>query len=204
MIKPYSYCIALTGGIGSGKSSTCSILKLYGFEVIDCDKISHEVLDSLSQEVSLIFGKEYVEGNRVERKKLGKLIFSDGEKKEELEKLLHPKIREKVGIEALKLEQKKVPYFVDIPLFFETKNYNCAKSLLVYAPKELQIERIIKRDNLSEDEAIQRVNSQIDIEKKREMSDYIVDNSKDLKNLQNECERIQKRIKEDFCESNQV
>lgn len=198
MVKPFEHAIALTGGIATGKSTVCNILKLYGFSIIDADKIAHKVLDEQKDKIASIFGKEYIKENKVDRKKLAKLIFNDKDAKKELEKLLHPLIKEKITEESLKLEKYKVPYIVDIPLFFETKNYPIKKVLVVYAPKELQLKRLVEREGLSIDEAKKRIESQMDIEEKRELADFVIDNSKDLKHLQNEIDSFIQRIKDEY------
>ena len=73
-------------------------------------------------------------------------------------------------------------------------HYPIVKSVVVYTPKELQIERLIKRDNITKDEALLKISNQMDIEKKKELSTYIIDNSKDLKHLQNEVEKLIKGL----------
>jgi dephospho-CoA kinase len=186
----YNYAIALTGGISTGKSTVANLLSLQGFRKIDADKIAHELLDKNTQNISDMFGDEYITDNKVDRKKLGELIFNNKEKKKELESLLHPQIREQIETEAKKLEEYKKPYLIDIPLFFETKSYDIEKSLVVYAPKELQIDRTIQRDKLEYDQAVARIESQMDIEEKKKLAKYIIDNSKDLKHLQSECEKF--------------
>ncbi|NPA81843.1 MAG: dephospho-CoA kinase [Epsilonproteobacteria bacterium] len=187
----FKNAILLTGGIATGKSSVCNFLKLHGFSIIDADKIAHEVLDENASKISEMFGDEYVKDGRVDRRKLGELVFSDKDKKSSLEALLHPLIEDKIKKEALKLEKFNVPYIVDIPLFFETgKRYDIKPVVVVYAPKELQIERLVKREGYDLSHAKSRVESQIDIEKKRQEADFVIDNSKDIKHLQKEVDRF--------------
>ncbi len=187
----FKNAILLTGGIATGKSSVCNFLKLHGFSIIDADKIAHEVLDENASKISEMFGDEYVKDGRVDRRKLGELVFSDKDKKSSLEALLHPLIEDRIKKEALKLEKFNVPYIVDIPLFFETgKRYDIKPVVVVYAPKELQIERLVKREGFDLSHAKSRVESQIDIEKKRQEADFVIDNSKDIKHLQKEVDRF--------------
>lgn len=197
-VKPFEHAIALTGGIATGKSTVCNILKLYGFSIIDADKIAHEVLEEQKDKIAQIFGKEYIKDGKVDRKSLAKLIFSDKNAKEKLEKLLHPLIKEKIEKESLKLEKYKVPYIVDIPLFFETKNYPIKKVVVVYAPKDEQLKRLTQREGLSKEEAIKRLDAQMDIEEKKRLADYVIDNSKDLKHLQSEIEKFIEEVKNEF------
>jgi dephospho-CoA kinase len=187
--------IVLTGGIASGKSTVSSLMKLYGFRVIDADSIAHEVLDNSLQEIAQNFGEEFIVNNKVNRKALGSLVFANEEKRKELEAIVHPKIKDRIYQEALKLEEFQQPYLIDIPLFFEREGvYDINKVIVVYTPQEIQLERLIKREGLSELEAIQRINAQIPIEEKRKKATYLIDNSKDLNHLQKECERVKEEI----------
>lgn len=190
----FKYAIALTGGIATGKSTVCNLLKLHGFLTIDADKIAHKLLDENSGKIASIFGEEYVDNGKVLRKKLGKIIFSNEENKLKLEAILHPLIKEEIIKESRIFETQEKPYFIDIPLFFEKMHYPISKSLVVYTPKEIQIQRLMKRDDISEEEAKVKISNQMDIENKKKLADFIVDNSSNLKNLQNEVERIIKEI----------
>lgn len=186
----FKNAIALTGGISTGKSTVCNLFKLHGFLTIDADKIAHRLLDENSHKIAAMFGEQYVENGKVLRKKLGKIIFSNEENKLKLEALLHPLIKEEIIKESKIFEEQNKPYFVDIPLFFEKMHYPISKSLVIYTPKNLQIERLMKRDNISEEEAKLKISNQMDIEEKRKLADMVIDNSQNLKHLQNEVERI--------------
>ncbi|MCT7602648.1 dephospho-CoA kinase [Aliarcobacter butzleri] len=186
----FKNAIALTGGISTGKSTVCNLLKLHGFLTIDADKIAHKLLDENSSKIEEMFGKEYVENGKVLRKELGKIIFSNEENKLKLEALLHPLIKEEIIKESKIYEEQNKPYFVDIPLFFEKMHYPISKSLVIYTPKELQIQRLMKRDNIDEKEAKLKISNQMDIEEKIKLANIVIDNSKDLKHLQNEVERV--------------
>lgn len=190
----FTNAIALTGGISTGKSTVCNLLKLHGFLIIDADKIAHKLLDLNASKIEELFGTKYVENGLVQRKELGKIIFSNEDNKLKLEALLHPLIKEEIIKESRVCEEQNKTYFIDIPLFFEKMHYPIVKSVVVYTPKELQIERLIKRDNITKDEALLKISNQMDIEKKKELSTYIIDNSKDLKHLQNEVEKLIKGL----------
>ena len=210
----FKHAIVITGSIGSGKSAVCELLAELGFEIIDADKISHDVLDRCAAQVAEIFGTQYVvqkdvraanlnphaefddsrdEENLtdsrafVDRKKLGELVFKNPAELAKLEALLHPKITAEILSQAQALEAKGKLYFVDIPLFFEGKRYEFFdKVAVVYAPKDTLIARVVKRNGLSYDAAKYRVELQIDIEQKRTMADFVIDNSGDLQNLRDE------------------
>lgn len=218
----FKHAIVITGSIGSGKSAVCELLRDRGFEIIDADRISHCVLDRCAAQVAEIFGAQYVvqkdaqaenldshaefgvssgEKNSsmpcvsVDRKKLGELVFKNPAELAKLEALLHPKITAEILSQAQALEAKRRLYFVDIPLFFEGKRYEFFdKVAVVYAPKDTLISRVMKRNGLSYDAAKHRVELQTDIEQKRAMADFIIDNSGDLQNLRDETGSFLKKI----------
>jgi dephospho-CoA kinase len=90
----------------------------------------------------------------------------------------------------------KYPYLIDIPLFFETSSYPIKECVVVYTPKELQLERFMKRNGYDECESMRRINAQMDIDEKRSRATWVIDNSSNLKHLQNECEKFVETIKE--------
>jgi len=188
--NPFKYAIVLTGGIATGKSTVASLFMLHGFLTIDADKIAHQVLDENVTSIQKLFGEEYISNGKVDRKKLGNLVFNDKVQIQKLEELVHPLIKQKIVEQASIFEKQQKPYLIDIPLFFEKGNYEIEKSIVVYIPKELQVQRLIKRDSCKEDEALARINNQMDIEEKKSKATYIIDNTKDLKSLQDEVERV--------------
>ena len=220
----FKHAVVITGSIGSGKSAVCELLAERGFEIIDADKISHCVLDRCAAQVAEIFGAQYVVQKdakaenlgshtefkasvnekiltdscaSVDRKKLGELVFKNQAELAKLEALLHPKITAEILSQAQALEAKEKLYFVDIPLFFEGKRYEFFdKVAVVYAPKETLIARVMKRNGLSYDAAKHRVELQIDIEQKRAMADFVIDNSGDLAALKAAVERFLKELKD--------
>ena len=203
----FKHAVVITGSIGSGKSAVCELLRDRGFEIIDADKISHDVLDRCAAQVAEIFGAQYVvqkdaqvkfDASRdeknltdsrafVDRKKLGELVFKNHTELAKLEALLHPKITAEILSQARALEAKGKLFFVDIPLFFEGKRYEFFdKAAVVYAPKDTLIARVMKRNGLDHATAKHRVELQTDIEQKRAMADFVIDNSGDLQNLRDE------------------
>ena len=191
----YEYAIALTGGIATGKSTVASLLMLNGMRIIDADTISHEILDTSSAWVRENFGEAFVDGAKVNRTKLGTLIFSDTEAKKKLESFLHPKIRAEIEQRSIKQDSFRFPYLIDIPLFFENGGYDIKESVVVYVPKELQLERFMKRNGYSSEESLRRIESQMDIKEKKKRATWVIDNSGNLKHLQRECEEFVEKIK---------
>ena len=220
----FKHAVVITGSIGSGKSAVCELLRDRGFEIIDADKISHCVLDRCAAQVAEIFGAQYIvqkdaqaenlglhpefrvsSGEEissatcvsVDRKKLGELVFKNPTELAKLEALLHPKITAEILSQAQALEAKGKIYFVDIPLFFEGKRYEFFdKAAIVYAPKDTLISRVMKRNGLDHAAAKHRVELQTDIEQKRAMADFVIDNSRDLAALEAAVERFLKELKD--------
>jgi len=193
----YEYAIALTGGIATGKSTVASLMKLHGIAVIDADEIAHELLDIHHTEIARMFGEQYVRNGKVLRTELGKIIFTDEAKKKELEAFIHSLIREEIERRAAVYDSREFPYLIDIPLFFENGAYDIKDSVVVYTPPEVQLERYMKRNGLSEEEAKIRINSQMSIDEKKARATWIIDNSYKLKHLQAECEAFVDRIKKE-------
>ncbi|GAA8474431.1 dephospho-CoA kinase [Helicobacter pylori] len=189
--------IALTGGIGTGKSTTIKILESQGYHILDADKIAHQLLQEHRFEIAQHFGSDILEKGILNRKKLGVIVFQNANELKWLEDFLHPLIRECMLKKAYGLEKNHQAYFLDIPLFFEVggkKRYPVSKVVLIYAPRVLQIERLLERDKLKESEILQRLSCQMDIEQKRAMSDYVIDNSSSLKDLNKQVERFLKTL----------
>jgi len=190
----FNYAIALTGGIATGKSTVASLFMMHGFLTIDADKIAHKILDENISKISELFGDKYIKDNKVNRPELGKLIFNNIQEKKKLENFVHPLIKQQIIKDAKIFEEQKKPYLIDIPLFFENKNYDIKNSIVVYTPKDIQIERLTIRDKSSKEDALSRINNQMDIEEKKLLANYVIDNSKNLRNLQNEVERVKKEL----------
>ncbi len=191
----YEYAIALTGSIATGKSTVASLLALNGMRVIDADIISHEILDASVSWVDETFGAEYITNSKVDRTKLGTLVFADSAKKKVLEDFLHPKIRAEIEKRSIKQDSFKFPYLIDIPLFFENNAYDIQESVVVYTPADIQLERFMKRNGYSKEESLSRIASQFPIDEKKEKATWVIDNSKNLKHLQQEVEDFVEIIK---------
>jgi dephospho-CoA kinase len=193
----FKHAIALTGSISTGKSTTVKLLEAAGFHIIDADTIAHQILDEQYQVIAEMFGEAFVKDGKVDRKALGSIVFSDEEKRKKLESLLHPLIYDE--IKRLSIEEDKLgrPYFVDIPLFFESRRYPIERSLVVYATEEQQLKRLINREGYTSEEALKRINAQMPVEEKRKLATYVIDNSGTLTQLGQECERVKKEILND-------
>jgi len=196
----FKYAVALTGSIATGKSSVAQILKNTGYDIIDADSISHDILEEEKDAIAQIFGTDIIKDSNIDRNFLRRIVFGDAKKRKILESHLHPLIQKRIKRLSIKLDENKQIYFIDIPLFYETGNYSIDKVLVVYTPREIQLKRLIERDRISQDEAKKRISLQIDIEEKIKYASHVIDNSGTLRELENATLRI---IKENFQKESQ-
>ncbi|MCD8476832.1 MAG: dephospho-CoA kinase [Sulfurospirillum sp.] len=186
----YEHAIVLTGSIGTGKSTVSKMLQEHGFELIDADTISKEILPLHVKEVRALFGEGVIVNESIDRKALGAIIFNDKAEREKLNALMRPLIREEILKRSEVLEQKGKPYIIDIPLYYESEGYDCKVVVVVYAPVEVQRKRLMQRENFTKEEAQKRIDAQISIEEKKILADFLINNSFDLKFLESEIEKF--------------
>ena len=191
--------IGITGGIASGKSNVSNVIKSLGYHVIDSDLITHKLEDiggKVYNAIVLAFGNSYLKDDKsLDRKKLGNLIFSDASAKEKLNSISHPIIVREIKKEINNINDEMI--FVDIPLLYETKlEYLCDKIICVYLPRNEQIKRLIFRDNIDEEFAIKKVDSQMSLDKKKELADYVIDSGGTFLETKKQVEDLIKELKE--------
>lgn len=193
--------VGLTGSIGTGKSTVSSVLKSKNINIVDADKISREILDNTTalNEIFDYFGDEVKNNDgTLNRKKLGNIVFNDDVKLIKLNSITHPKIKSIITkkIEEYKENNEEI-VIVDAPLLIEANFLDLVqKVLLIVCDEEVQIQRIIKRDNISREDAILRIKSQMSQNNKKNYADYIIDNSYDLEILNKQVEEFLRNIKE--------
>ncbi|MDN2663653.1 dephospho-CoA kinase [Psychromonas sp. 14N.309.X.WAT.B.A12] len=173
--------IGLTGGIGSGKSTVANEFKALGVEVVDADLVAREVVapgQPALAEIELYFGKEVIdESSGLNRAMLRQIIFSSDQKKQWLNNLLHPLIREALLAQLAQAESQYV--ILEAPLLLENKLTQYTDfTLVVDVPETLQIERAMQRDNNSRAQIQAIIDAQISRSERRQQADYIIDNSK--------------------------
>lgn len=191
--------IAITGSIACGKSTVSNYLIDLGYEVIDTDKIVHMLYEynNLGYLAIKTEFPEVIINNEVDRKKLARIVFSDNLKLEKLNSLIHPLVRDEVM--KMANNSKNEIIFVDVPLLFESKfNLFVDKTIAVYTDLDTQINRLMNRNNISKDEALNLISKQLSSSKKAQLSDYVIDNSKGLENTYNEVRLVLESIKEDI------
>lgn len=197
--------VGLTGNIGCGKSSLSDIFRAEGIKIIDADIIARQIYEDekLLRKVYETFGNDIKnEDGSLNRKALGRIVFSDDEKLIQLNKLTHPVIRQKVSdeIEEYKSQNEEI-VILDAALLVESDYLNFIDKLLVVTCKEnIQIERIIARDNCSIEEALDRIRSQMSQENKVKYADYVIDNSATLSELRKKAFIFMNYIKEKWHE----
>lgn len=193
--------IGLTGGIATGKSTVAKMLKELGATIIDADKVAREVVEPHEPTLKKIverFGADIVHHDgRLNREKLGSIVFQDGQARSDLNHIIHPAIRHRMQQkieEAIRAGDDLI--VLDIPLLFEGKNRRkMDKILVVYIPEELQKKRLMERDNIDASLAEQKMSSQIPIEQKKNLGDAYIDNSYSLDETKQQLEDIMKRWK---------
>lgn len=196
--------LGLTGSIGCGKSMLSNILKDNNIHIIDADEISRKIFED-EKLLSLVF--EYFgysiknKDGTLNRKALGNIVFNDDNKLIELNKLTHPKIKEKIlnEIEKARLHYKDI-VVIDAPLLIEGGYLEIVdKVLVITCDENIQINRIQQRDNCSQEDALSRISSQISQQEKVKYADYIIDNSGNLEELQKKSNEFLVYMKENWC-----
>lgn len=178
--------IGLTGGIASGKSTVSRMLHGLGAVIIDADKVAREVVkpgEPAWEKIKERFGETVFHSNgELNRQALGAIVFNDDQARYELNAIIHPQIRRSMLAqknEALANGHSLI--VMDIPLLFESElEHMVEKVLVVYVPTHIQKERLMYRDKIEEDIALQKMRSQLCIEKKKHMGHAFIDNSGSL------------------------
>jgi len=195
--------VGLTGGIVSGKSTVALMFKDLGAKIVDADKLGHSVIlphKPAWEKIVKIFGKDILQNDlTIDREKLGKIVFANQSLLKKLNDITHPEITKiiKKEIDSLKnktYNQKKI-LIIDAALIYEAKiDRLMDKIIVVYIDEDEQIKRLIKRNNLSKDEALQRIKSQMPMKEKVKMADYVIDNSNSLDKTKKQVEKIWKNL----------
>lgn len=177
--------IGLTGGIASGKSTVARFIRENGIALIDADVIAREVLTLYPAILDYLkgrYGDTVFREGELDRKALGKIIFSNEEERKAYMEVIIPFIRKEIGNRMLGLEDDGESVAVlDAPLLFEEGLHEeMDYTILVYCEPEVQLARLMKRDTLTKDEALSRIRSQMDMDRKLRCADFVVDNSYDM------------------------
>ncbi|MBI3599804.1 MAG: dephospho-CoA kinase [Nitrospinae bacterium] len=193
--------LGLTGGIATGKSLVAGILKGLGAYVIDADKIAREVVEPYKparDEIIAFFGRGILnEDETINRKKLGEIVFNDPLKKGRLEEIVHPRVIEEEDkrIEDYKRSNPDGIAVIDAALLIEAGGHKRVdKLIVVYTDRETQMKRLMERDGLSRGDAEKRINSQMPLEEKVKMADFVIDNSRGVEDTKNQVTALFNRL----------
>lgn len=191
--------IGITGGIASGKSYVSSVVKKSGYPVIDADQISKELSEKDKPVYNAIvrtFGESYLDENKnLDRQKLASLIFNDKQAKGLLNGISHPLIIDEMERQIKNAESDLV--FVDVPLLYESHIENMFdKIVCVYLPRTIQIERLMKRDNITYEYAVKKIESQKSLEEKKNLADFVINSSNSFDYVDKSVIELIKTLKE--------
>jgi dephospho-CoA kinase len=192
--------IGLTGGSGAGKGEVCKIFAAYGFESIDTDKISREITrkgGECLEELVLHFSDIILDDNgELDRKKLADIAFASKDKLELLNKITHAHILGECRSRIKNMQEAgKYAVIIDAPVLFESGfNKECDVIISVIAETSVRLERIIKRDNLTAEQAVRRIKNQNDDDFFTANSDYIIYNNGEIENINRQIDYIYTNI----------
>jgi dephospho-CoA kinase len=196
--------VGLTGGIASGKSLVARVFKDLGAHLVDADRIVHDLLgpgQNAGQEVLDYFGKELLlPDGRINRRKLGEIVFNDAEKRAWLNRCLHPRVFEAYQAQVRQVRSRSPGTIVvlDAALLIETGYHRkMDRVVVVYAEPEQQLERLISRDRFTKEEALARIQSQMPLAEKRGHADYVIDNTGSRENTERQARKVYARLKQD-------
>src|SRR6266699_2383685 len=191
--------VGLTGGAGSGKSTVAGMLRDLGAAVVDADEATHAVyepgtrgFDTVVQE----FGKDYVKEGRIDRKRLGQLVFGDAGARRRLNDIVHPLVREWMAQRTAEAVERGAAVVVqDVPLLFENSLERFFSSVvLVYVPEEVQVERLTSGRGFTREQAHAVIGAQLPIEEKRGRAHHVINNSGPLEETRAQVAAVWKQL----------
>ena len=189
--------VGLTGGIATGKSTVVRMLVKKGARVIDHDALVHTLQEPgrpVWNRIVEAFGRDILDaGGRIDRKKLGALVFGNEGRRKALEGIVHPAVLEEAQRERDRIgkEDTRAIVLSDIPLLLEVGMQGLFDLiLLVYAPPEVQIARVMKRNNMTRDEAAARLGAQMPIDEKLKRADVVIRNDRTMKELHQRVDEV--------------
>lgn len=183
----------LTGGIAAGKSTVLKLFSDHGFQVFDADSVAREVVVPGSiglQQIVTQFGSELLKPDgSLNRQLLGSIVFSDPAQLQKLNQITRPLIKAKIlkTVADIKKSSSSTIAIFEIQLLFEGNYQKYFDGVIsLYVDPKVQLHRLMKRNNLTEKVALERINAQMPMDQKRQMADFVIDNSKDLAHLASE------------------
>ncbi len=175
--------IGLTGGIASGKSTVSRALRELGAIIIDADEVAHAIIEPGKpawKDIVEHFGLGVLNPDQtIDREKLGAIVFNDPARLQVLNQITHPRVGEqfKQMIKDIKSQQADAVLFIEVPLLYETHmDRICDEVWVVWVDEETQIQRLMKRDGLSREDALKRIDAQMSLDEKAKRADVVIDN----------------------------
>ena len=189
--------IGLTGGIGSGKTTVAKFFQEMGFPLYNSDERAKYIQNTnpkVIQEVKTLFGEQAYTAEGLNRSFIASQIFNNKTKLQQLNKIVHPAVFN--DFEEW-IAQQQTPFVIkEAAILIESGSYkDCDLIITVIADKDVKINRVIQRDNITKEQVLARINNQLSDDERSSFSDYIINNSKDLNYLYNQVEKISKQIK---------
>jgi dephospho-CoA kinase len=175
--------IGLTGGIATGKSIVASVFRELGAIILDADVIARLVVlphQPAWEDIVEFFGPQVVnEDESLNRTKIGEIVYNNPDSLKELNRITHPRIMQhyKDELRRIKTEQPDAIVILEVPLLYETNmDKLCQQVVVVYVDRQTQIKRLMKRDNMSYEDAVRRINAQMPMDEKVGRADFVIDN----------------------------
>jgi dephospho-CoA kinase len=187
--------LGLTGGIGSGKSLVARIFNELGADVIDADQLARDVVEPgqpALREIAEAFGPEVLLPNgRLNRSRLGTIIFADVAARARLNAITHPAIRQRMTQEVAARQERQGVVILDIPLLYENARLDLVEAVIVvWVDRATQLRRLTERDGFSVEEARRRIDTQMSLDEKRKRADHLIDNSGSPEATQRQVEAV--------------
>lgn len=196
--------VGLTGGIASGKSTVAGVFAELGAYIIDADKVAHEIVEPNNpawRDVISFFGEEILNADKtINRERLGEIVFNNADLLDKLNKITHPRIMEKFKdeLQAIRENNPNAIVIMEVPLLYETHlERMCDLVVVVWVDRETQKDRLMRRDSISEDATVKRIDSQMDLDEKAKIADYVIDNRKTIEETIKIATNYYNEIKED-------
>jgi dephospho-CoA kinase len=201
--KDNSLILGVTGGIATGKTTVVRMMEELGAPVVDFDLLAREVVEPGKpawKDIVAYFGERILQKDgSLDREKLSTIVFQDAEKRKKLESFTHPRIYE-ASVKRVKKIVEKYPDAVvqlDIPLLIEQNlQYMVDKILVVYIPRDKQVERLVERDGITREAAADRLRAQLPIDEKLSKADFVIYNDQSLEETRRQVEGLWRTLKD--------
>jgi dephospho-CoA kinase len=201
--KDNSLILGVTGGIATGKTTVVRMMEELGAPVVDFDLLAREVVEPGKpawKDIVAYFGERILQKDgSLDREKLSTIVFQDAEKRKKLESFTHPRIYE-ASVKRVKKIVEKDPDAVvqlDIPLLIEQNlQYMVDKILVVYIPRDKQVERLVERDGITREAAADRLRAQLPIDEKLSKADFVIYNDQSLEETRRQVEGLWRTLKD--------